>query len=76
MMDRNRTIQLHKTLNCIREENSKMTIQRNKYFMLKGLFHTATKCAKNMDPIEVIELLVAPEYKSDTEMFDENTDSD
>ena len=29
-----------------------------------------------MDPIEVVELLAAPEYKSDTEMFNENIDDD
>ena len=75
-MDRNETIQLCKTLNCIREENDRMTIWRNRYFILKELLHTATECGKNMDPIEVVELLAAPEYKSDTEMFNENIDDD
>ena len=44
--------------------------------MLKELWHTIIECGKNMDLIEVVELLAIPKYKSDTEMSDENTDGD
>ena len=53
-----------------------MTIQRNRYFMLKELFHTARKCGQNMNLIEVVELLTTLEYKSDTKMHDDNTNGD
>ena len=43
--------------------------------MLKELLHIVIECGKNMDPIEVVELLATQEYKSDIEMF-ENTDCD
>ena len=75
-MDRNKTIQLHKTLNYIQEENNKMTIQRNKYFMLKELLHTTSKRQKSVDLSEVAQLLVVTEYKSDIEMSNENTEGD
>ena len=75
-MDRNKTIQLHKTLNYIQEENNKMTIQRNKYFMLKELLHTTSKRQKSVDLSEVAQLLVVTEYKSDIEMYNENTKGD
>ena len=67
-------IQLHKALNCIREENNIMTIQRNRHFMLKNLFHTTTKSGQNLNLIEVVELLMAPQYKLDTKMHDDNID--
>ena len=75
-MDRNKTIQLHKTLNYIQEENNQMTIQRNKYFMLKELLHTTSKRQKSVDLSEVAQLLVVTEYKSDIEMSNENTEGD
>ena len=75
-MDRNKTIQLHKTLNYIQEENNKMTIQRNKYFILKELLHTTSKRQKSVDLREVAQLLVVTEYKSDIEMSNENTEGD
>ena len=75
-MDRNKTIQLHKTLNYIQEENNKMTIQRNKYFMLKELLHTTSERQKSVDLREVAQLLVVTEYKSDIEMSNENTEGD
>ena len=37
-----------------------MTIQRNRHFMLKNLFHTTTKSGQNLNLIEVVELLMAP----------------
>ena len=76
MIDRNGTIQLCKKLNCIREENNRMAIRRNRYFMLKELFHTARKCGQNVNLIKVVELLTAPEYKSNTEIHDDNIDGD
>ena len=75
-MDRNKTIQLHKTLNYIQEENNQMTIQRNKYFMLKELLHTTSERQKSVDLSEVAQLLVVTEYKSDIEMSNENTEGD
>lgn len=69
-------IQLRKALNYIREENNKMAIRRNKYFMLKELFHTTTEHEQNVYPIEVVELLIAPEYKLNTKMHDDNTNGD
>ena len=76
MIDMNGTIQLCKTLNCIQEENNRMAIRRNRYFMLKELFHTARKCGQNVNLIKVVELLRAPEYKSNTEIHDDNIDGD
>ena len=42
--------------------------------MLKKLFHIATKCGQNVNLIEVVELLMAPQYKLDTKMHDDNID--
>lgn len=44
--------------------------------MLKELPHTTIEHGKNVDPIEVAQLLAGPEYISDTEMFNENTKDD
>lgn len=75
-MDRNEMIQLHNALHYIWEKNNRMVIWRNKYFMLKELPHTTIEHGKNVDPIEVAQLLVGPKYISDTEMFNENTKDD
>ena len=76
MIDMNGTIQLCKTLNCIWEENNRMAIRRNRYFMLKELLHTTSERQKSVDLREVAQLLVVTEYKSDIEMSNENTEGD
>lgn len=44
--------------------------------MLKELPRTTIEHGKNVDPIEVSQLLAGLEYISDTEMFNENTKDD
>ena len=62
-------------MNCIHKEN-KMTIRKNRYFMLKELLHVASECGKSVDPIKVAQLLIVPKYKLVVEIFDENTKGD
>lgn len=53
-----------------------MVIRKNGYFMLKELLHAALEHGKSADLIKVAQVLVAPKYKLDIEMSDENTKSD
>lgn len=45
-MDKNKTIQLSQALNYICDENNKMAIRRNKYFMLKEMLCSALECGR------------------------------
>ena len=57
MIDRNGTIQLCKTLNCIREENNRMAIQRNRYFIMDLHFSRAPPLDRR-DSLFICEKLI------------------
>lgn len=66
-MHRNGMLEFCKALNCIREENNRMAIQRNKYFMLKELLSSVAECGRRTQSGEVGHIMTLPECKSDTE---------
>lgn len=70
-MQHNNKLDLCQAINMIQEENNRITIRHNKYYMLSKAHSQAKDANMEVDPMVIVEINSMSDCSSDIEMSDE-----
>ena len=71
LMHCNNKMELHQAINMTREENNRMEIRHNRYYMLCEVHRQAKEVNMEVDPIVIAEINSMPDCSSNIEVSDD-----